>query len=179
MITGDQPMEHNKIRDPISPLEARTIAKEAYIYGFPLVGNYLVLYTYFVNRQSPEFKVPWNQIRNIPRVFTPEDKAVKAPNSDTPYSMLGMDLRTEPIVITVPNIEKNRYFSIQLVDLYTFNFNYIGTRTTGNEGGSSLVAGSGWNGRVPEGVKKVFHSETELALAIYRTQLFNRQTSIT
>ena len=49
--------------------------------------------------------------------------------------MLGMDLRTEPIVITVPQIEKNRYFSIQLVDLYTFNFDYIGTRTTGNEGG--------------------------------------------
>ena len=163
----------NKKGDTISPEEARAIAKEAYIYGFPLVGNYLVLYTYFVNRQSPEFKAPWNQIRNIPRVFTPDDKAVKAPNSDTPYSMLGMDLRTEPIVITVPHIEKNRYFSIQLVDVYTFNFDYIGTRTTGNEGGSFLVAGPGWNGRVPEGVKKVFHSETELALAIYRTQLFN------
>ena len=135
-------------------MEARAIAKEAYIYGFPLVGNYLVLYTYFVNRQSPEFKAPWNQIRNIPRVFTPEDKAVKAPNSDTPYSMLGMDLRTEPIVITVPHIEKNRYFSIQLIDLYTFNFDYIGSRTTGNDGGSFLIAGPGWKGRVPKGIKK-------------------------
>jgi hypothetical protein len=166
-------MEHAKIRDPVSPEEARAVAKEAYIYGFPLVGNYLVLYTYFVNRQSPEFKAPWNQICNIPRVFTPEDKAVKAPNSDTPYSMLGMDLRTEPIVITVPHIEKNRYFSIQLVDVYTFNFDYIGTRTTGNEGGSFLVAGPGWSGEVPGGVRKVFHSETELALAVYRTQLFS------
>jgi hypothetical protein len=162
-----------KTGDPVSPVEARAVAKEAYIYGFPIVGNYLVLYTYFVNRQSLEFKAPWNQIRNIPRVFTYEDKAVKAPNSDTPYSMLGMDLRTEPLVITVPPIEKQRYFSIQLVDFYTFNFDYIGSRTTGNDGGSFLIAGPGWKGTVPKGIQKVIPSETELALAIYRTQLFN------
>ena len=138
-----------------------------------MVGNYLVLYTYFVNRKSPEFKAPWNQICNITRVYTPEDKAVKAPNSDTPYSMLGMDLRTEPLVITVPPIEKQRYFSIQLVDFYTFNFDYIGSRTTGNNGGSYLIAGPGWKGDVPKGIKKVIRSETELAFAIYRTQLFD------
>ena len=159
--------------EDVSPAEARSIAKEAYIYGFPMVGNYLVLYTYFVNQKSPEFKAPWNQICNIPRVYTPEDKAVKAPNSDTPYSMLGMDLRTEPLVITVPPIEKQRYFSIQLIDFYTFNFDYIGSRTTGNDGGHFLVAGPGWKGEVPKGIKKVIRSETELALAVYRTQLFD------
>lgn len=158
---------------PVSPAEARAIAKEAYVYGFPIVGNYLILYTYFVNRQSPEFKETWNHIRNIPRVFTPEDKAVKAPNSDTPYSLLGMDLRTGPLVITVPPIEKERYFSIQLIDFYSFNFDYIGSRTTGNEGGSFLITGPGWNDEVPKGIKKVIRSETELALAVYRTQLFN------
>ena len=162
-----------KKEDEISPVEARAIAKEVYIYGFPIVGNYLVLYTYFVNRQSPEFKAPWNQIRNIPRVFTSEDKAIKVPNSDTPYSMLGMDLRTEPLVITVPPIEKQRYFSVQLIDLYTFNFDYIGSRTTGNDGGSFLIAGPGWKGDVPKGIKKVIRPETELALAVFRTQLFN------
>jgi len=158
---------------PVSPSEARAIAKDAYIYGYPMVGNYLVCYNYFVNSRSPEFKAPWNQICNMPRVFTSEDKVVKVPNSDTPYSMLGMDLRTEPIVITVPSIEKQRYFSIQLIDLYTFNFDYIGSRTTGNDGGSFLIAGPGWKGEMPKGVKKVFHSESVLALAVYRTQLFN------
>jgi hypothetical protein len=172
---GDVEMEKSvkKTGDTINPAEARIIAKEAYTYGFPLVGNYLVLYTYFVNRQSPEFKAPWNQIRNIPRVFTSEDKAIKVPNSDTPYSMLGIDLRTEPLVITVPPIEKQRYFSIQLIDFYTFNFDYIGSRTTGNDGGRFLIAGPGWKGEVPQGIKKVIRSETELALAVYRTQLFN------
>ena len=85
--------------------------------------------------------------------------------------MLGMDLRTEPIVITVPPIEKSRYFSIQLIDLYTFNFDYLGSRTTGNDGGSFLITGPGWKGKVPGGIKKVIRSETGLVFAVYRTQL--------
>jgi hypothetical protein len=159
--------------DSITPTEARAIAKEAYTYGYPMVDNYRIQYAYFVDRESPEFKAPWNRLRNIPRVFTPDDKAVQTPNSDTPYSMLGMDLRAEPIVLTVPRIEKKRYFSIQLVDLYTFNFDYIGSRATGNDGGSFLIAGPGWKGEAPKGVKKVIRSETEFIFAIYRTQLFN------
>jgi hypothetical protein len=157
----------------VSPAEARIIAKEAYIYGFPMVDNYRIQHAYFVDRENPEFKAPWNQIRNIPRVYTPEDKAIQTPNSDTPYSMIGMDLRAEPIVLTVPPIEKGRYFSIQLIDLYTFNFAYIGSRTTGNDGGSFLIAGPDWKGETPKGVKKAIRSETELTLAAYRTQLFN------
>lgn len=156
-----------------NPAEARTIAKEAYIYGFPMVDSYRIQNAYFVDHQNPEFKAPWNQIRNMPRVFTADDKAVQTPNSDTPYSMLGMDLRAEPIVLTVPEIEKDRYFSIQLIDLYTFNFDYIGSRTTGNEGGRFLIAGPHWQGETPNGVEKVIRSETELVLAVYRTQLFN------
>jgi hypothetical protein len=157
----------------VTPAEARAIAKEAYIYGYPMVDGYRVQYAYFLDRQNPEFKAPWNQIRNISRVFTPEDTAIVSPNSDTPYSMLGMDLRSEPLVLTVPKIEKKRYFSVQLIDQYTFNFDYIGSRTTGNDGGSFLIAGPNWKGETPKGVKKVFHSETELALGAYRTQLFD------
>jgi hypothetical protein len=153
--------------------EARTIAKEAYIYGNPLVDSYRILYSYFVEPKDPDYKGPFNQIINFARVYTPDDRAVQAPNSDTPYSWLVMDLRTEPIVLTVPPIEKKRYFSIQLVDLYTHNFDYIGSRTTGNDGGNFLIAGPGWNGKVPDGITKVIRSETELVLAVYRTQLFN------
>src|SRR4051795_3714091 len=156
----------------LTPAEARAIVKEAYIYGFPLVDNYRIQYGYFVDRQNPEFKAPWNQIVNIPRVYTPADTAIQTPNSDTPYSFVGMDLRAEPMVLTVPPIEKERYFSIQLIDAYTFNFDYIGSRATGNEGGSYMVAGPNWKGETPKGVKKVFRSETEFVFAVYRTQLF-------
>jgi hypothetical protein len=157
----------------VTPAEARAIAKEAYIYGYSMVDGYRVQCAYFVDRQNPEYKGPWNQIHNMARVFTAKDTAIVSPNSDTPYSMVGMDLRAEPIVLTVPQIEKNRYFSVQLIDLYTFNFDYIGSRTTGNDGGSFLIAGPNWKGETPAGVKKVFYSETELALGAYRTQLFD------
>ena len=138
-----------------------------------MVDSYRIQHAYFVDRQNPEFKAPWNVVHNIPRVFTPEDKAVQTPNSDTPYSMAGLDLRAEPIVLTVPAIEKERYFSVQLIDAYTHNFDYLGSRATGNDGGSFLIAGPGWKGEAPKGVNKVIRSETELVLAAYRTQLFN------
>lgn len=161
------------IAQELTPNEARAIAKEAYIYGFPMVDNYRIMYAYAVDRNSPEFKAPFNQIRNIPRVFTPDDKAIQTPNSDTPYSFAWLDLQTEPMVLTLPAVEKNRYFSVQLIDLYTYNFEYLGSRTTGNGGGSFLIAGPGWQGQAPAGVKKVIRAETELVLAGYRTQLFN------
>ena len=139
-----------KATEGVTPAEARAIAKEAYVYGFPMVDGYRIQYAFTVDTKSPEFKAPWNQINNTARVFTPEDKTVQTPNSDTPYSMLSLDLRTQPIVLTVPSMEKTRYFSLQLVDLYTANFAYIGTRATGNEGGSYLIAGPGWKGQAPK-----------------------------
>jgi hypothetical protein len=139
----------------VTPAEARAVAKEAYVYGFPIVDNYRIQYGYFVDTKNPEYKAPWNHLKNIPRVYTPADTAIQTPNSDTPYSFIGMDLRAEPMVLTVPPIEKERYFSIQLIDAYTFNFDYIGSRTTGNDGGSFMIAGPNWKGETPKGVKKV------------------------
>jgi hypothetical protein len=153
--------------------ETRAIAKEAYIYGFPMVDSYRIQHDYFVDRASREFKASWNQIVNTPRVYTPADTAIQTPNSDTPYSFVGLDLRAEPVVLTVAPIEKERYFSVQLIDAYTFNFAYIGSRATGNGGGSYLIAGPNWKGELPKGVMKVIRSETEFVFALYRTQLFN------
>ena len=159
--------------NPVTPAEAQAIAKEAYIYGFPLVDGYRIQYAYFVDQSNPEYKGPFNQIINVARVYTPEDKAVQTPNSDTPYSFVGLDLRAEPMVLMLPAIEKNRYYSVQLADAYTHNFDYLGSRTTGNDGGRFLITGPDWKGQPPKGIKDVLHSETQLVAAIYRTQLFN------
>ncbi|HEY0981748.1 MAG TPA: DUF1254 domain-containing protein [Schlesneria sp.] len=158
--------------DAVTPGEARAIAKEAYIYGFPLVDNYRVLHSYFVDRNSGELKAPWNQLHNETRVYTPEDKAIQTPNSDTPYSQLGTDLRAEPLVITVPPVDNGRYYSLQFIDAYTFNFAYVGSRSTGNGPGRYLLAGPNWNGEKPEGIDAIIRSETEIGWILYRTQLF-------
>jgi hypothetical protein len=157
----------------LSADEARAIAKEAYVYGFPLVDSYRVQHSYFVDRNNPEFKGAWNEIHSTARVFTHEDKAIQTPNSDTPYSFLGADLRPEPLVLTVPAVEKRRYYSLQFIDTYTHNFAYVGSRATGNGEGRFLLVGPGWKGKAPAGIKSVIRSETALAFVLYRTQLFD------
>jgi hypothetical protein len=153
--------------------ETRAIAEDGFIYGLPIVMNYAVMYAFAVDKSSPEFKAPFNQIRNEPRVFTPKDTAIVTPNSDSPYSFLWLDLRAEPMVLSVPAVEKGRYYAVQLEDGNTFNFGYIGTRSTGNDAGDFLVAGPDWKGETPPGIKKVFRSTTQFPIAGYRTQLFN------
>jgi hypothetical protein len=150
----------------------KDIFQEAYVYGFPMVMNYGVLHAFFADRNSGQYKAPFNQIYNEARVFTPKDTAIITPNSDTPYSFVGLDLRAEPVVLCMPKVEKSRYYDVQLVDMYTFNYGYMGSRTTGNDAGCYMVAGPDWKGDTPAGIKKVFHSETQFGLVGYRTQLF-------
>ncbi len=152
--------------------EARAIAKGAYTYGFPMVMNYKTLYNYVIDKHSPEYKGPFNKISCDARLFTPDDKAVVTPNSDTPYCMFWMDLRAEPLVLSVPEIEPERFYHFQLIDLYTHNFAYVGTLTSGNEAGSFLLAGPGWSGQKPEGISEVIRSETDFIFSVTRTQLF-------
>lgn len=164
----------SKKKEPVlAPEEARAIAKEAYIYGYPMVDNYRVMYSYFVDPNDKEYKGGWNEVHSTARVYTPEDKAIQTPNSDTPYSSIGADLRAEPLVLTLPPVEPGRYYMAQCIDLYTHNFAYLGSRTTGNEGGNFLLAGADWKGDTPPGIKQVIRCETNLALILYRTQLFS------
>ncbi len=153
--------------------EIKAIAEEGFIYGLPLVMNYMVMYEYVVDPSSGQYKGPFNQVVNEPRVFTYKDTSVVTPNSDTPYSLLWMDLRAEPIVLSVPAVERDRYYSVQLCDGNTFNYGYIGSRATGNAPGNFMVVGPDWTGEAPAGIDHTFRSSTQFSLAIYRTQLFN------
>ena len=153
--------------------ETKEIAEEGFIYGLPIVMNYAIMYDFAVNPASGQFKAPFNQIANEARVFTYKDTAVVTPNSDTPYSIVWMDLRAEPIVLSVPAVPKGRYYSVQLIDGNTYNYGYIGSRSTGSEAGSYMVVGPDWKGEAPKGIQKVFRSGTQFSAAVYRTQLFN------
>jgi hypothetical protein len=153
--------------------ETRAIAEEGFIYGLPIVMNYAVMYEYVLDKNSGQWKAPFNQIFNEHRVFTYKDTAVVTPNSDTPYSLLWLDLRSEPLVLSVPAVDSKRYYSVQLEDGNCFNYGYLGSRTTGNGPGDYLVVGPDWKGEPPPGIKKVFRSSTQFSIAIYRTQLFN------
>jgi len=153
--------------------EIEKIAKEAYIYGFPMVVNYKTMYFYAVLPESPEYKGGFNVLKSEARVYTPEDKAIVTPNSDTPYGVGWFDLSTEPFVIHVPEMEPERFYQVQLIDLFTHNYAYISTVATGNQSGKYLLTGPGWQGDVPPDISAVISSETSIVFMVVRTQLFN------
>src|SRR5436309_15066538 len=93
----------------LTPAETKAIAEEGFIYGLPIVMNYAVMYEYAVDRNSGQFKAPFNEINNEARVFTYKDTVVVTPNSETRCSILWMDLRAERIVLSVPAVEKSRH----------------------------------------------------------------------
>ena len=159
--------------DRPSFLKAKDIAEAGFIYGLPIVMGYGVMYEFAVDRNSGQFKAPFNQIANAANVFTYKDTAVVTPNSDTPYSVVWMDLRAEPLVLSVPPVDPKRYYSVMLCDGNTYNYGYIGTRATGSEAGDYMVVAPDWKGATPPGIKKVFRSSTQFSMAIYRTQLFS------
>ena len=156
------------------PQEARAIAKEAYIYGFPMVDSYRIQHAYFVDTKNPEYKAPWNQIAQHRRV-----------SSRRPTRRCRRPTRTRPTPCSAwtcaPSrscspCRRSRRIATSASSSSTptpSTSHYIGSRATGNDGGSFLIAGPGWKGETPKGVKKVIRSETELVLAAYRTQLFN------
>ena len=160
---------------PVTPDEAREIAREAFIYGFPMVVNYKTMYLYTLNEQSPEYKGPFNSTGCSARLFTPEDKAVVTPNADTPYCMFWADIRNEPVVISLPEMEPDRFYHFQLIDMNTHNFAYLGTLTTGNGAGKYMFTGPGFKGKIPEGIDQVIPCETDLFFCVVRTQLMNQQ----
>jgi hypothetical protein len=147
--------------------------QQAYVYGFPMIAGYKAMYQFAIDKSNSQFKAPFNQIWNDSKTFTPKDTAIVTPNADTPYSMVEMDLRAEPLVFCLPKVDKVRYYSVQLADMYSYNVGYMGSRTTGNDPGCYMIAGPNWKGATPKGVKKVFPIETQFGLAIFRTQLFN------
>ncbi len=150
----------------------RTLA-DAYIWGYPTVDCHSVISRQVLDPASPDFRAPFNDFGHARSLATPEDRAVVALNVDTPYSYLWMDLRAEPIVVTVPAADEGRYVALELFDLSTYIVGYVSPRTTGHAGGDFLIAGPSWHGAVPDGIKSAFRVPTEIAFALCRTQLFD------
>jgi hypothetical protein len=153
--------------------ETKAIAQEGFIFGLPIVMYYTSAYELFVDPTSSQYKVPIGQLTNEARVFTPKDTAVITAKSDTPYSLMEIDLRAEPTVISVPAVPKPRYYPVQLTDANTFNYGYIGSRTTGTDPGDYMIVGPDWKGETPAHIKQVLHSTAPFFAVIFRTQLFN------
>lgn len=155
----------------LTPNEARTIAKEAWLYAYAPLEGYKTMYNQAVNKDFPGYVGGFNRYRHYTRMNTPADKDIVTPNNDTPYSWAWLDLRAEPIVLSLPAVPAPRYYVNQWFDLYTHNFAYTGVRATGRNAGNYLFAGPNWKGPVPKSITKVFRAETDFVGTLTRTQL--------
>jgi hypothetical protein len=126
--------------------EARELARDAYTYGFAMVENYKAIFGMCVWTDSPTYSGFNNYLHGRVLFDSSYDTVVNA-NNDTLYSTTFADLRREPIVVSVPPTG-DRYFVIQLVDMGTDNFAYIGNRATGTGGGNFLIVGPRFKGPV-------------------------------
>ena len=82
-VTGCEKKNASGVASP-SVEQTKAIAEEGFLYGLPIVMNYAVMNEYVIDKTGSQFKAPFNQIKNEPRVYTYEDTAVITPNSDTP-----------------------------------------------------------------------------------------------
>ncbi len=140
--------------------DTAALAREAYIWGYPLVlfGRYLDAY-----RQKGN---PINQFIVQSALSTPATPG-GGPNVDTIYGYTWLDLRAGPQILYVPGVGK-RYYSIQLIDMYGDSFGYVGSRATGTKAGAYAIVGPRWKGALPKGVKAI-RSTTDDVLTFART----------
>jgi hypothetical protein len=148
------------------------IAKEAFIYGYPIVENYRIIYNSTQDKNYRQY-APFNSFFHARNVATPADTIFVAPNVETPYSYATLDVKDEPVILTIPEFESNRFIGVPFYDLYTHVIYTISPLNNGHSGGSFLIANEKWQGTIPKGVKKRINSETDLIYVLIRTQLFN------
>lgn len=145
-----------------TPEQARALAEQAYLFTFATAEHGKTL-------QALAAKLPVNYLYNRTELLGPDDRTVVSPNNDTLYSYALLDLREHPVILEVPAVPE-RYYSFQLVDMRTDNLDYIGTRATGREAGSFLIAGPDWDGKQPDGFTgKVIRSPSRVLFLLGRT----------
>jgi hypothetical protein len=159
----------------VSAGDAERIAREAMVFAYPMLFNYKTIWEQTQDHLGASFIGGFNRYRHYTHSYTAADTDIVTPNNDSPYSWAWFDLRREPVVLRVPKVGTDRYYVVQMFDLFTFNFAYVGVRATGFEAGDYLIAGPGWDGEIPEGITDVLRPETQLAGTLTRTALFGSE----
>ncbi len=151
------------ITDP----EAMALARDAYVYGYPLVTMEITRRQFTNVTKAGDQRAPMGQFANMRRYPSADFRGVTAPNADTLYSAAWLDVSKEPYVLEVPDVGE-RYYMMPILDAWTNVFADPGTRTTGTQAQRFLITGPGWSGTVPPGMTR-YASPTALVWIIGRT----------
>jgi hypothetical protein len=156
----------------MTPDQARKVAKEAYVFTYPLVMYYRTMYMQAIDATSSSYSGGFGKWLHL-GTSSPKDTDIVSPNNDTPYSYAWVDLRAEPWVLTLPKIDSKRFYTSQWDDLWGFVLDNPGSVEDGNDGVSVLLAFPMWDGAVPDGIARVVRGDSEFLGTLTRTQLIN------
>jgi uncharacterized protein (TIGR03000 family) len=151
----------------LSEEEARKLATEAYIFGYPLVTMEMTRRVMTNAAEPKDNHAPVGQFYNSRTYPDASFRDVTAPNADTLYSTAWLDLSKEPYVLSLPDEDK-RYYLMPMLSGWTDVFQVPGTRTTGTKAQTYAITGPGWKGELPEGVTE-YKSPTNMVWILGRT----------
>ncbi|MFT9088774.1 MAG: DUF1254 domain-containing protein, partial [Acetobacter okinawensis] len=119
------------VTPPLPPLAEAS--RQAWIFTVPLAENALARARILKDNSA-------NTLIHKRTLSDWQDRFITTPNNDTLYSVAWLDLSAGPVKLHIPPTG-DRYISAALIDMYTNNFAILGTRTTGNDGGSFTIIG--------------------------------------
>lgn len=99
--------------------DVQQIAEEAYIFAYPMLEHYKMMFAMAMYPESGAYTAPFNVLHSYTELSGPEDTIIVRPNNDTFYSAVWYDLSEKPQVLSVPAITDGRYYAFQIIDIYT------------------------------------------------------------
>lgn len=163
-----------KTQSEITPTEAKAIAKEAYVFCFPMNYYYRTIYAQVIDTGNKQTLGGFGKWRHDV-LADPKSKETTMSNRDTHYSWAWVDLRSEPWVLIQPPADGNRFYSSVWADLFAHIIAYPGSTKDGQEGGTYLLAPKTWKGEKPDGVKRIIYGETTILGTLTRTAVFGEE----
>ena len=153
----------------LKPDEARTLAQDAYVFGFPVVyiEKQIDRSTAVTKPTGPLAPInQWGHFRTLPDA---SDRTVVGMNLDVLLSIAPLDLSAEPIVLSAPD-NYDRFWNIMWLDAWNDAPHVVGTRASGGKGGDFLIAGPRWEGDVPDGLELV-RNTTDMCALVSRLRI--------
>lgn len=137
-------------------IDAYQLGVSAYIYGYPLVRMESVMREYInvpADKPATSYRAPLNQIGWARELATAAAKDMPTANNDTAYLSAVVQL-DEPYLLTVPDVG-DRYYVVDVFDMWQELEHYIGRRTTGTKAGVYALVPPGWKGDLPADAKRL------------------------
>jgi hypothetical protein len=164
-------MSHALAAADLDAGSVRATAELAYLYAYPMLVGYGFMHTQ-IGDVASSMHQGINRLHHFRELGGPKRlNAIPWINNDTPYGAGWLDLHAEPFVLSLPEFPPQRFHNVQLIDLFTHNFAFFGTRTSGNAAQRVLIAGPGWQGALPAGIEHVTQAETRFVKIVTRILL--------